>query len=364
MKKSNAILLIVAGGCVVLGTILCVFSLSLSSLFPNQSLDTNTYRTVNHTVTDPYTAIRVEDGEDSDLLLLPAEDDQKYQVVIQEHENMPHRVRVENGTLIISLRDKRKWYDHISLFSSSGPKITVYLSESFYDSLYVDSDTGDVETHGALTFGDVDIRVSTGDVILKSQVTGTLNVKASTGNIKVWGATPTSVTLTASTGWISLENTNVAGDVTILTDTGKQTISELQCRNLTATCSTGGIACKQAEVSEALHFRSSSGKVTLNQVQCGSIEGEISSGDIVCESLIASGKLDMEADTGSITLTRCDAASLELSTDTGDVEGSLLSEKIFYTETSIGNIRVPKGTSGGLCEVETDTGDITFTIIE
>ena len=50
--------------------------------------------------------------------------------------------------------------------------------------------------------------------------------------------------------------------------------------------------------------------------------------------------------------------------DTGDVEGSLLSEKIFYTETSIGNIRVPKGTSGGMCEVETDTGDISFTIIE
>lgn len=364
MKKSNAILLIVAGGCVVLGTILCILAFTLAFFFPNQFSATDSYRTVNHTVTERFTSIRVEGGSDSDLLLLPAEDDQKYQVVSHERENMPYRVRVENGTLIITPRDERKWYDYISLFPSSNPKITVYLSEDIYDSLYVDSDTGDVETHGTLTFGDVDIRVSTGDVILKSQVSGTLNVKASTGNIKAWGINPTSVNLTASTGWITLEDANVAGDVTISTDTGKQMVSELQCRNLTVTCSTGGITCKQVEVSEAIRFQASSGKVTFHQVQCGSIEGETSSGSIVCEELIVSDKLDLEADTGDISLTRCDAASLEISTDTGDVEGSLLSEKIFYTETDTGSIRVPKGTSGGVCEVETDTGDIRFTIVE
>ena len=361
MKKSNAILLIIAGSCVLLGTLLCVLTLSLSSFFPNQG-QSDDIHTVNHTVTDPFTAIRVEDGADSDLILLPAEENQKYQVVIQERENMPHRVLVENGTLIISPRDERKWYEHISLFPSSSPKITVYLSESVYDSLFVDSDTGDVETHGALTFGDVNIRVSTGEVVLKSQVTGILNVKASTGNIKVWGITPTSVTLTTSTGWISLENVKATGDVTISTDTGRQTISELQCRNLTVTGTSGSITCKQAEVSQALRFEASSGKITLNQIQCGSIEGEVSSGDILCESLIASGKLDMEANTGDITLTHCDAASLEISTDTGNVEGSLLSEKIFYIETDTGHVRVPKGTSGGVCKVETDTGDIIFTV--
>ena len=181
----------------MLGTILCILAFTLAFFFPNQFSDTDSYRTVNHTVTERFTSIRVESGSDSDLLLLPAEDDQKYQVVSHERENMPYRVRVENGTLIITPRDERKWYDYISLFPSSNPKITVYLSENIYDSLYVDSDTGDVETHGTLTFGDVDIRVSTGDVILKSQVSGTLNVKTSTGNIKAWGINPTSVNLTS-----------------------------------------------------------------------------------------------------------------------------------------------------------------------
>jgi hypothetical protein len=41
----------------------------------------------------------------------------------------------------------------------------------------------------------------------------------------------------------------------------------------------------------------------------------------------------------------------------------LYSEKIFFTETDTGDIRVPKSTSGGVCEIKTDTGDITFTII-
>ena len=363
MKKSSSVLWIIAGACVAFGVILCALSAVLIAFHP-ESWNVQDYHTVNHTVTDTFTAIRLEGGADSNICILPAEEGQQYHVICHERENMSYRVFVENGMLIIRPRDERTWYDYISLFPSSSPKITVYLSEKVYDSLYVDGDTGDVETHGALTFGDVDIRVSTGDVVLKSQIIGSLNVKASTGNIDVWGVNPTSVTLTASTGWIKLQNANVEGDVTVSTDTGKQILSELQCNNLTMTCSTGGITCKQADVSEAIQFKASSGKVILNQIQCGTIAGKTSSGNIVCESLIAVGKLDMEANTGDITLTHSDAASLEISTDTGNVEGSLLSEKIFYTETDTGRIKVPKGTAGGLCEVETDTGDITFTIIQ
>ena len=38
-------------------------------------------------------------------------------------------------------------------------------------------------------------------------------------------------------------------------------------------------------------------------------------------------------------------------------------EKIFFTESDTGHIGVPKGTAGGTCEIRTDTGDITFTIV-
>ena len=37
-----------------------------------------------------------------------------------------------------------------------------------------------------------------------------------------------------------------------------------------------------------------------------------------------------------------DAAQISIKTSTGDVTGTLLSEKVFITETSTGNISVPK----------------------
>lgn len=362
MKKASSILLIIAGGCVALGVLLCALSAALIFFNPTQ-WNVEDYHTVNHTVTDPFTNIHIEGELDSDIKLLPAEEGQQYLVVIYEQEGQPHTVRVEGDTLLITCRNEQKWHDHISLFSFSSPKITVYLPETTYDSLYVSSDTGDVETHGSLTFGNVDIHTDTGDITLKSQITGILTAKADTGKIDVWGINSDSVTLSADTGDISLYNAQIKGDVTVTTNTGHQTISNLQCRNLTLKCTTGGLTCESVQIDEALQFKSSTGRVSLTKIRCRNISGNASTGDINCSDLKATGELRMETSTGEIKLTASDAATLNIKTDTGDVDGTLLSDKIFYTETDTGRITVPKSTSGGICEIITDTGDITFTIL-
>ena len=51
-----------------------------------------------------------------------------------------------------------------------------------------------------------------------------------------------------------------------------------------------------------------------------------------------------------------------MKTDTGDVTGSLLSDKIFLAESDVGSVDVPKTTTGGVCEIRTDTGKIAITI--
>jgi hypothetical protein len=45
-------------------------------------------------------------------------------------------------------------------------------------------------------------------------------------------------------------------------------------------------------------------------------------------------------------------------TSRGSVRGTLLTDKIFYTKTTTGSVDVPKGVSGGLCEVITTTGSV------
>lgn len=80
------------------------------------------------------------------------------------------------------------------------------------------------------------------------------------------------------------------------------------------------------------------------------------------ENVIASGKFTCKRDTGDVKLTLCDAAELYIKTDTGDVTGSLKTDKIIFAQTDTGKVSVPKTTTGGRCEIETDTGDIKITI--
>lgn len=42
--------------------------------------------------------------------------------------------------------------------------------------------------------------------------------------------------------------------------------------------------------------------------------------------------------------------------------GSLLSDKIFFAQSDVGSVDVPKTTTGGICEITTATGAIEMTI--
>ena len=55
-------------------------------------------------------------------------------------------------------------------------------------------------------------------------------------------------------------------------------------------------------------------------------------------------------------------SSIDVYVSTGDVTGTLLSDKIFFAETTTGDVSVPKLTSGGKCEISTTAGDIEISI--
>ena len=58
------------------------------------------------------------------------------------------------------------------------------------------------------------------------------------------------------------------------------------------------------------------------------------------------------------------AAELYVRTTTGDVTGALLSEKVFITGTNTGSVAVPETTTGGVCEIRTNTGSIRIGITQ
>ena len=152
-----------------------------------------------------------------------------------------------------------------------------------------------------------------------------------------------SLTLRGSTGDISLTDEFTFNSVDMNTGTGDISLSALTC--------TGEI---KTEVS--------TGNIRISDTVCASFNSDGSTGNVVLKNLVASGDMTIDRSTGDIKFDKCDAANINIKTSTGDVEGSLLTDKIFKTKTSTGDVNVPSDKSGGICRIETSTGDITVSV--
>ena len=151
------------------------------------------------------------------------------------------------------------------------------------------------------------------------------------------------ISIKASTADIKAENLNV-GRIELSVSTGDITLNSINCEN-------------EVDVSV------STGKTKLTDVFCNSLFSSGSTGDISLDNVIANREISINRSTGDVKLNRCDASALLIKTDTGDVNGSLLSDKVFITQSDTGRIDVPKTVTGGKCEITTDTGDITIIVI-
>ena len=252
-------------------------------------------------------------------------------VIFVKHDGAPYvkcakqkdftlTVTVEDGLLAIRLIDTRAWYQKIFTFGAGG-KVRVYLPQSAWDHVHVQTATGDVEitdvTANKITVttstGDIDgaalkaneviLTASTGDIDVESILSVNLSVTTSTGDVDLIGALSETLTVTTNTGEVDLERVVASADLKIETDTGD------------------------------VDLQSSSGfKVTVI------------------------------TDTGEVSFSRLDGTEIFIETDTGDVKGTLLTDKIIFAQTDTGRVDVPKLTTGGRCEITTDTGDIRISI--
>ena len=319
MNKSVKIWLIIAASLIVVGAIIFTGVMTVLK-WDFTKLSTVKYQTNTYEITDSFKNISIEtDTADIDFVV---SDNDKISVVCKEQENYKHNVCVLDGTLQIKLEDKRQWYEHIGI-NFLNTKITVYLPQGEYGDLNVKNSTGDIKIAKDFSFKSIDINGSTGHVTNLASVQNGIKIKRSTGNIKIENITAYSLDLTVSTGRINVKNIKCENDIKIKVSTGKATLTNAECKNLVTDGNTGDF--------------------TLENVKC-------------------SEKLTAQRSTGDVTLNLCDAKEIAVKTDTGDVTGTLLSDKIFIVSTDTGKVDVPKSTTGGKCEITTDTGDIKIKI--
>lgn len=313
--------IIVAVGLIILGALSFIIVMTINH-WDFTKLSTVKSVANEYSVTDTFHNIKIK-TKVSDVIFAPSEDG-ACKVVCHEQENVTHSVRVHDGVLSIEINDERKWYEHIGV--NFGPsKITVYLPDVSYGSLSIQGSTGDVKIPQGFLFSDICVDISTGDCICNASVEGVLKVDITTGAIELNRSSFGAVSLSASTGTIKMEAVSCLGDIQVVRTTGKAVFTEVTAQTMTLSATTGN--------------------TKLN-------------------SVVLSGKLSVDVRTGDVEFERCDASEMAIKTTTGDVEGSFLSGKDFIVDTNTGHRDIPRGVSGGRCEITTNTGDIEIEIAE
>ncbi|MBE7059090.1 MAG: DUF4097 domain-containing protein [Ruminococcaceae bacterium] len=319
MSKKTKIWLVTAFSLTLIGCIIFAGVMTLLK-WDFTKLSTEKLETNNYEISGNYKDISIT--TDTADVTFEICNETKTSVKCFEPKNIKHLVSVKDGTLMIKVIDNRKWYEYIGIFSGS-PKITVYIPQGEYGALKLCGSTGDVKIPKNLKFENIDISQSTGNVTNFASATKSINIKTSTGDILTQNIFANSLKLSVSTGKITAYNISGSDTFEFNVSTGKTQITDIKCKNLISSGNTGNITMK---------------------------------------NVIATEKFSVKRTTGKVRFENCDASEIFMETDTGNVIGSLLSDKVFITNTDTGNINVPKTTIGGKCEITTDTGDIKITV--
>lgn len=319
MKRSAKIWLTVAAALVLLG-VLGFVGVMAANHWEFSALGSTDLVTETYEIGEDFADLSIR-SDMADICFERSEDG-RCRVEFFARPKAQHSAAVQRGTLLIEERDERSWYEQLS-FSFENPRITVYLPGNTYASLEISEDTGDVVIPRDFAFETVQITASTGDVDYRASASGAVRIALSTGQIHAEGCSAGSMELSTSAGSMELRSIDCAGELRQQVSTGRSVLTDVRCQSLRS----GG-----------------------------------STGDLMMERVIAAETVTIERGTGGVRLEGCDAAELDIQTGTGDVSGSLLSEKVFLVKTDTGRISVPETTSGGVCRITTDTGDIFITI--
>lgn len=295
MSGKTKIWLCAASFLIIIGFILFCIAMSLYD-WDFKKLNTVKFETNTYEIAEQFDEILI-DTTVSDIVIVPSED-YNCKVVCFEMENVKHSVLVVENKLSIIINDERNIFDYINIVNLS-PKITIYLpiiEEMTFD---INATTGDV-TFENLAVKKLDINVRTGDINLK-------NIKCD------------SLFSIASTGDFELENVVVSGDIII-------------------ECSTGDI--------------------NMKTVSCAKLDINISTGKTNLSNVLVSGDFNLNGTTGDVIFDTFDAKNIYVKVKTGDVCGTILTEKIFNVHSNTGKVKYPESYSGGICKINTSTGDV------
>lgn len=355
MKTAKKISILLAVGLIVggLAVSLAAFVMMRGDITKMNSM---TFTKNTYTVKDNFENIHIEAAE-ADVRFALSETGECYVDCI-EGEKIYHTVEVKDDTLTILRVDNRKWYEYIGVYWGR-MEITLHLPQTEYEKLYIRTLSGDIEITDQYRFHDAEVYDTSGNIHFSADVKNELNAKTVSGILTVRGVKPNRITAGSTSGDVTLFSI-AAESLSVNATSGNLFLTDVLCGELTTGNTSGDTVLTNVNAG-SMKSESVSGEIKLTQCDGKTLKTRTTSGDTVLSDVNA-GSMEGSSVSGEIELTQCDAETLKFKTSSGDVFGTLLSDKIFATNTSSGSIHVPNTTTGGICEITTVSGDVRITI--
>ncbi len=263
--------------------------------------------------------------------------DNKNYALCLEKENVTFDVEVVNN--VLKIKENYKY----EFFSYTEPEVSLYINKPTFNSLNVETDTGDICILDSFNIKNINIDGDTNDVELMGVITNDITINVDTGDTWIDRVIANNITINATTGDIDVSNCIVNN-------------------NLDLKVTTGDVELLYNEIVGDLKVESDTGEQGLEHITCNNIILKATTGDIILEDVVANSDMTINTDTGSVELEYSDAINIYITTSTGRVEGSILTNKVFDAKSNTGKVSVPSSSTGGICKIRTSTGRISIAV--
>lgn len=345
MNKTKKIWIIIACTAVAAGLLIALIAAIIgeNSLFSNDiQREMKTY-----SVDENFTNISINNTA-YDIVIRPSEN-KKCTVECLEEEKLYHTVEVTRDTLTITEVNKKKWYEnfYFGIFPSNWTELclTVYLPKEKYENLLLKNTSGDISVKSKITFTDIEVHNTSGDVSLSDITAENISAKSTSGDVLI-------------------SNSNIKSELFLKSTSGDTKATDIKADNLTSESTSGNIIFKSAEVKSNILANTTSGEIEFFDVSANDIAVKSTSGDAYFTDSISKGRLFAKTVSGDIELERCDGKNIDLQSTSGEIDGSLLTGKKFITNTTSGDIRVPSDSGTDKCVISTVSGDIEIYVVK
>ena len=251
------------------------FSQSIASPALTSPVDAQDFHTVRQTVEESFTSIAV-DAEACNIHLVPSTDGTT-QVEYTTGDKLECSVSVAQNILRIIFRDHRSWTDNMN---ASPLEITLYLPQSQYEQLNLDSVSGSITVPEDFSFSQAQVSTTSGALKFYAPVSGNLTLESVSGTMEVSNIAPQSLSLSSTSGSIHASQVVVMETWDINSVSGQVTLTDCDASSLV-------INTISASVKASLR----SGKTFSTQTVSGDVEVPSDSSGGSCNISTISGDI-------------------------------------------------------------------------